>query len=325
MKFKIRFADQIVGIASLAAIGGLILVIFAIGAKQNWFTKKINYYTVFDSGSGFSVGMDITYKGFSIGKVKSVSLTDKMVRVDYYVLGDYMNYVKENSLVQLISSPIGLGSSFVLHPGEGKELIPENSEIYRLDSGFGKKIVDEGKNKLEKTTDSIGALMNQVSVLLDNVNALVVNINNALAGNGDTPFTGIIANIQDLTGLLSDPNGAVPGLLGPEMTSELNTLLIQLQDILGNPDGVVPTVLGSQMSGDLTTTLTNISSITSNADKLIGNATPEVTEALEELNTVLVDVQDVLTGVKNNPLIRGGVPDRTNESSATIQLRSTDF
>ncbi len=325
MKFKIRYADQIVGIASLAAIAALILLVFAIGANQNWFAKKNSYYTFFDSGSGFSTGMDLTYKGFSIGKVKSVSLEGNMVRVDYYVLGDYFDYVKGDSLVELISSPIGLGSSFVLHPGAGEETIPTESEIYRIDSPFGQKIIDDGKNKINRQADSIGALMAQVSDLLNNVTLLVKNINDALAGNGDTPFTGIIANIADLTGVLSDPNGAVPGLLGPEMTSELNTLLVQMQEILGNPDGVVSGVLGSQMAGDLTNTITNISSITSNADKLIGNATPEVTEALEELNTVLVGVEDVLTGVKNNPLIRGGVPNRKNESSATIQLRNTDF
>ena len=43
MKFKIRFADQIVGVFSLFALAALLALIFAIGASQNWFVKK-NYY-----------------------------------------------------------------------------------------------------------------------------------------------------------------------------------------------------------------------------------------------------------------------------------------
>ncbi|WP_191014603.1 hypothetical protein [Treponema zioleckii] len=53
MKFKIRYADQIVGVASLAAIAALIVLIFAIGANQNWFAKKNSYYTFFVFGGGF--------------------------------------------------------------------------------------------------------------------------------------------------------------------------------------------------------------------------------------------------------------------------------
>ena len=143
MKFKIRYADQIVGIFSLAAIAALIIFIFAIGAAQHWFVKKNNYYTIFDSGSGFSAGMDLTYKGFSIGKVKSITLKNGMVRVDYYVLDDYASYVHENSLVELITSPIGLGSSFVLHPGNSKNLLDSDSEIYRLDSGYGRALIEK--------------------------------------------------------------------------------------------------------------------------------------------------------------------------------------
>ncbi len=309
MKFKIRFADQIVGIFSIAAIAGLVALIFALGSKQHWFEKKANYFTVFDSGSGVSVGMDLTYKGFSIGKVKKVSLEGVMVRVDYYVLGEYSSYVKENSLVQLITSPIGLGSSFNFYPGKGPELLQDGSEIFRVDSIPGQKLIEERLIRIEKQTDSIGALMNQVSELLTHVNSLVGQIDSALSGRvrgKPTPIQSIVL--------------------------ELNGITKNINEILGAEEGLVVKALGPELSRDLLLSLNNISVISSdftgvasNADKLVANAVPQVDKALIQLNTVLVQVQDVLTGLKNNPLLRGGIPDRSQSSSSTTQMRSSDF
>ncbi len=304
MKFKIRFADKIVGLFSLAALGGLIALIFSIGAANNWFAKKNNYYTFFDSGSGISLGMDLTYKGFSIGKVDSITLEGSMVRVNYYVLGEYADYVKENSLVELNVSPIGLGSSFVFYPGNSSRLLESEREIYRIDSDAGKRIIEENKISIQHQDDSIAALMNKVSVLLDNVNRLLGNVNDALDGSGEknTPVKKIVSELS-------------------HTLAELDSVL----KILESPEGGVPKLLGPQISENLVTILDNLSAVSGSADKLAANAVSELDAALSQINVVLVQVQDVLTGVKNNPLIRGGVPDRSAESSATTHMRDLEF
>ncbi len=310
MKFKIKYADQIVGVFSIAAILGLIILIFAIGSQQHWFEKKNSYYTIFDSGSGLSAGMDLTYKGFSIGKIKKVNLQGEHVRVDYYVRGEYSQYVKENSLVQLVSSPIGLGASFNFYPGEGPDLLESGNEIYRVDSRKGRRMIEERLVHIDKQTDSIGALMNQVSDLLTHVNGIVFQLDNAMAGRTRggkvTPIQGILINISELTG-------------------NINT-------ILAADDGAISKILGPQLMADLVKTLGNIAfiskdftGVSGNADKLLENAVPQIDSALIELNTVLVDVQDVLTGLSNNPLLRGGVPDRSKSESSTTQLRNSEF
>ena len=205
MKFKIRFADQIVGFFSLLAFAGLVAFIFMIGANQSWFVKKNVYHTYFTSGSGFSVGMDVSYKGFAIGKIKEVKLEDSDVRVDFYILSEYNDYVKENSLVELITSPIGLGSSFVFHPGKGPELLPSGSEIYRIDSLAAREIIQNKKIRLQTQEDSIGVLMKKLSAIMDNVNILLYNINGALSGMSErpTPIKEIIGNLSEITKNLS--------------------------------------------------------------------------------------------------------------------------
>lgn len=311
MKFKIRFADQIVGFFSLLALAALIVFIFLLGASQNWFIKKNIYYAYFSSGAGFSVGMDVSYKGFSIGKIKDVKLEGSDVRVEFYILGEYAEYVKENSLVELITSPIGLGSSFVFHPGKGPELLPSNSEIYRIDSIAAREIIENKKIRLQTQEDSIGVLMKKVSGIMDNVNILLYNINGALSGRTDhqTPVKEIIKNLNDitknlsaLTNTLNTDEGAVPALLGPGLTENVNEVVKNI----------------SIVSEELT-------SIAGNADVLVDSAVPEVDSAMLRLNSVLLEVQDVLSGVKNNPLIKGGVPDRTKGKASTSQVRSGDF
>lgn len=327
MKFKIRYADQIVGILSLAALAGLVVFIFAIGAAQNWFVKKNNYYTIFDSGSGFAAGMDLTYKGFSIGKVRAVTLKDGMVRVDYYVLSDYVSYVHENSLVELITSPIGLGSSFVLHPGNSKSIIPDGSEIYRLDSGFGRDIIKNKQIYIESQTDSIGVLMNKVSLILDNVNKLLFAVNQAVQGEGDSQVKDIIENVKTVTENLIDfTKNAI------DVSKNVTDISKNLSDISSSENGVVPELLGNELTENINELMKNLSAVTTdlqgisgNVNGLVNQISPEVMAILAQLNSALIQAQDVLTGVKNNPLIRGGVPDRSKGDSSTAQIRDTEF
>ncbi len=309
MKFKIRYADQIVGIFSLAAIVGLIVLVFAIGGQQNWFTKKYHYYTIFDSGANLKAGMDLTYKGFSIGKIKKIQLEGNQVRVDYFILEDYSEYVKDGSLVQLSVSPIGLGTSFNFLPGAGEENIESGSEIYRLDSRQGMKILEEKKNRITPSDDRITALMDQVQFFLASITRLTGELNNAFVGRGESPLTQTVGNIEtitknlgELTGNLKDPEGMVPRLLGKEMSASL-----------------------TEVFSNLTSITNELVTISENADTLVADAVPQVDTALTQVNTLLVQVQDVLIGVKNNPLIRNGVPDRSNTTAATLQLRRTDF
>lgn len=332
MKFKIRHADTLVGIFSLLAVAGLIFVVIFIGLKQDVFTKKNYYYAVFDTGEGMAPGMDLTYKGFSIGKIKSVSLEGWMVRVDFYVLGKYEEYVKENSLVDFSAGIAGFGTSFVFYPGVGPGLIPTNSEIYRLDSGYGKKIISEHKNFVMNQDDSIAQLVSKVSKILDDVSVLLKNFNGAITGTVDSELTEIFRNLNKLSSMLGSEKGTVPGILGPEMTAELNSLLNGIATIFTDDKGAMAGILGEETSKnieDLMNNLTRITNdltgVTANADNLMSNMTPEVDGALKELNRLLIDVDDVLEGVKNLPLIRNGVPDRSNESSASIQIRNTDF
>ena len=323
MKFKIRYADQIVGVFSLLAMAGLISLVFAIGSGQKWFVRKIKYYTMFETANGFSVGMPLTYKGFTLGKIKKITLekeSDK-VRVDYYILGEFQDYVKEYTLVQLSASPIGMGAKFELLPGLGTKLIEENNEIPRIDSVDGISAIAMGKNIPETQTDSISLLMSQVSSLLDNVNELLELANAGISGD-NTNYIGEL--LAALDGLLVQVNDGIAGygenrigsLLANavEITGNLNKILAAL----GELNAIIPKVLGSDMAGELNGVLGGV-------NKLANGVTPQLNSLLKELDATLTELQDVLAGVKANPLIKGGVPDRAKSAPGTFNLREGDF
>jgi len=321
MKFKIRYADQIVGFFSIFALIVLIVLVFALGAKQNWFVRKNTYYTQFESGSSIKAGMDITYKGFGIGKIKDIQLENDQVRVEFYILDDYMEYVREYSLLEFSSNILGLGTSFVWHPGKGQGLIEPGSEVYRYDSREGMKIREKRLIDHDKGGDSITAIIDKVEPLMDSVTVLLRDLDAGLRGeemkrpDGEVrknEMAVIIRNVKNITenvealtkdltvlsAKLGGDAGAVAALLGDDGWKSIETILLNLDDLLVKVGGI-----GEQ------------------AGTLIDNTSPQLDSALSQIDSLLLELQDVLTGVKNNPLIKNGVPDRSQETSATPNMR----
>ena len=118
MKFRIRCAQQVVGVFVLIAAVMLIVVLVSMGANQRWFARNYDYYSVFGSAQGLSVGMPIQFKGFEIGRITNIDLTeDDAVEVDFYIRDTFRDRVVPNSILELVSSPIGLGGGLVFRQG----------------------------------------------------------------------------------------------------------------------------------------------------------------------------------------------------------------
>ena len=52
---------------------------------------------------------------------------------------------------------------------------------------------------------------------------------------------------------------------------------------------------------------------------------PQVSILLAQVQTLLKQVQDVMTGLKNNPLLKNGVQERAEQQAATPKLREENF
>lgn len=357
MKFRIKYADQVVGLFILIALVAFCGIIVLLGGNQRWFAKNFKYRTSFESSSGVTVGTAITMRGFQVGKVDKVNLNaENRIDIDFHIFDKYQPKVTRNSLIELSVSPIGLGTSLLFHPGKSSESIPEGDYIPEMSSPEGQTIKEQELAEIPLKDDTITRLLANVNPILESVNTTLTEVNRALAGKSSGPAGRIIndlaatsselpktmANISSIT----DPaNGKIASLL-----DQTDTLLRQVNATVANlevlsseikdPTGLVPRLLDPQgslktllddknavynrlvgMMDDIGKSIKNLSAIVSS----LNGEMPKIASILEESRTTLQKTQDVLEGLKNNPLLSGGVPERKDQQSLFQSMREGEF
>ena len=302
MKFKIKYADQIVGILSLFAIIALIFIIFLIGSTQKWLVPKHNYYTVISSATNINAGKAITYKGFEIGKIRSFSLNDEdKVVVNFYITDDYRSKAVRNSIIEILTSP--LGSSVVFYPGNSNSYLEENAFVPERSSEEAKELIKNNLVSVVEQTDSINTILAMATNLVGDIDTLVQQLNIALEGKEDTPLTNTI--------------------------KEINGILTNLNEITANADGLVPRLLEDENAQgaiaktllQLNSTMGDINSITTSVDSNM----PGISLLITQLQTLIKQMQDVMEGLKNNPLLKNGISEKPEKENAAPKLREDNF
>jgi len=319
MRFSIRYADKLVGTFVILALAILIFVIFMLGSNQRWFVKDYEYKTYFDSASGLSVNMPILFRGFTIGHVKKMSLAeDDRVEVIFSIFEEYTQRVREGSLVEVQISPIGLGNTFIFHPGNSEnDLIPEGMEIYEINSDKGREQIRSGVSSVTDTTDNINAIMSQVRILLENLNLALSGSDGAQdleLGQLIAELNQTLANVSKITGTLARHFDPIMGDVG-KVTGQI-----------ADPTGTIMAMLDAQ--GPIYSALNSLAGIIDSLDKsveLIPSQFPQLGVLFSQLYVTLNQVQDVLVAVANNPLLRGGIPQRVETSPGGASPRNMEF
>ncbi|RPJ08764.1 MAG: MCE family protein [Spirochaetaceae bacterium] len=317
MKFGIRYADKIVGLFILLALVCLIIIIIVLGANQHWFSKNWVHFTRFETAKGLTRGMPITYKGFEIGRIASTRLDENsQVEAKYYIYDEYHSKVTENSVIELASSP--LGSSMLFYPGNtSTEPMPEEAYIPSRNSEEGRAIyalqLAEFPEKSEDTISSIMANVDEITaginkLLQDNaqeldtmvksLSAVTYDLSQATQGRGSGPIALTLRNIEMHT---RDINGLIPKLLDPTG----NEVYPAIQKMLKDIDYIV---------NDLKKFSTFLS-----------GTTPQITGILEQGRDALDMGKDVLEGLKNNPLLSGGITEKPTQPSTIRSFRDEAF
>ncbi|MCL2764414.1 MAG: MlaD family protein [Treponema sp.] len=318
MKFSIRYADKIVGVLVVLALAVLIFVIFMLGRNQRWFVYDYQYKTYFTSASGISPNMAIQYKGFTIGYVKRISLSDDdRVEVNFSIFEEYVHRVTEGSLVEVQISPIGLGNTFVFYPGRGRQVIPEGSTIPEVNSPEAKHLISERLSDIPRANDSISNIVNNVNTLLETINISLTGSEGADEIVLGQIFDGLEETIANVNRAVISINNAI---------INVNNIIRQASD----PQGSLMAILdgeGNVYTG-LEASIVSLSGIIENlneASAFIPGQLPQVAVLIGELNMTIRSVQDVLTAIANNPLLRGGIPERTESNPGGANPRNLEF
>jgi phospholipid/cholesterol/gamma-HCH transport system substrate-binding protein len=334
MKFKMqRFADQIVGIFIILSLVALAFVIVVLGKSQRWFTKDVTFSTVFPSAGGLSKNMAVQYKGFAIGSVKDFHLTpDNNVEVIFSINEEYRNRVKRGSVVELQVSPIGLGNQFLFYAGKG-QMLEDGAQIPPFGSAQARELIRQGMTEEVQRDDSISVLLSRISSIMGQLDeALGEGTDDTeigrMIGSLNRTLVGVEAIPQSVDNTISALNGTINGI-----RLQLNPILANINALTGelnDPDGLIYTVLDTDK--DFYTGLVAIlGSVTSMLDSLdrtvafIPSQLPQVAGLLMDLRVTMKTAEDVLVSLTNNPLLRGGVPDRANSQNSDISPRGIRF
>jgi len=324
MKFSIRFADQIVGTLVILALAILVFVIFMLGKNQRWFAKDKEYYTYFSSATGLSPNMDIKFKGFTIGHVKKFSLEDDdRVKVTLTIFDEYTERVKDGSLVELSVSPIGLGNSFNFFPGKGNVLVPEGTEIPEVNSALAKDKIEKELADRPEASDMISGLISQLTnglnqiELLSNLASLTNTIDVSLA-DGESE------EIPELGKIVRDIKTTTEGLttLPQSLVSEIQKVTNKIADqsvmaLLEGPDGPI--------NASLVEAISSLAGIVDSLETTSAFIPDQFPLLLSDINDALRSVQGILESVANNPLLKGGIPERKETGPGAASPRDIEF
>jgi phospholipid/cholesterol/gamma-HCH transport system substrate-binding protein len=321
MKFKIRFADQIVGLFIVVALVSLVVVIFLLGSRQRWFSRDYVYRTYASSASGLSENMPVLLKGMQVGNVKSFRLTeDDRVEVIFAIYDQYNDRVKEGSLIQILISPIGLGNQFVFHPGLGAEQLNENDLVPISRSEEGRALIERGLGFIPSQSDTIAIMMDKANTILDGLITTIDELNLAITGDNASVLGRTFRNVEKTTESL------------PDELAEIEKITRDISAITGELAG--PTGVPSMLDGtgaiitDLEKSVQSLSGILSDVKQstaYLPREMPQIINLLTSVRTTLQTAEEVLIALRNNPLLRNGVPDHMETDTSGTNPRDIRF
>ena len=262
LEFK---AALLLALLFLLIAGTIVYLLYARGA----FEESQRLVLIADDSEGVTVGMDLTFSGFPIGRVRRIELAeDGVARIIIDVPRKDARWLRVSSVFTLTR---GLLGNTALKAFSGILTDPP------LPDGAERKVL------VGDATAEIPRLVADMRELVSNLRALTAQ---------DSSLSASLGNVRDLTEKLKGPGGALGALLGNEADAKklitaldrTNTLLARVDGLVAKvdaqalgPDGLVPEARAAivQLNGALTdarTSLKKVDAILADAQVAAGNA-----------------------------------------------------
>ncbi len=267
--------------------GSALYVMYARGVFEN--TQRL--VLIADDSEGVVVGMDMTFSGFPIGRVRRIELAeDGKARILVDVASREAHWLRTSSVFTLVRGIVG-GTNIRAYTGLLSDpLLPDGAERTVL------------------AGDAAAEIPKVIAAAKD----LIENLNTLVGSSGAVGAT--MANLQTMTERLNGPGGALTVLLGSEaeakkLTATLdrtNALLTKLDVLAAKTDtqvfgekGVLPetratVVQLNALLGEARTSLKKVDAVLQDAQAVSSNAK----EATADLGALRADVEASLRKVE---------------------------
>ena len=197
----------------LLVCGSVLYVLYARGAFES--TQRL--VLVAEDSEGVVAGMDLTFAGFPIGRVRRIELADDgKARILVDVAEKDAHWLRTSSVFTLVKGLVG-GPKIRAYTGLLQDpLLPDGAV----------RAVLQGDASAE------------IPKVLSAAKELIENLSSLTSSSGS--IGGSLANLQTLTGRLNGPGGALTVLLGSEAEAKkLGVMLDRIQTLIGRVDGMV--------------------------------------------------------------------------------------
>jgi phospholipid/cholesterol/gamma-HCH transport system substrate-binding protein len=268
LEFK---AALLLALLLLLISGTVVYLLYARGA----FEESQRLVLIADDSEGVTVGMDLTFSGFPIGRVRRIELTaDGNTRIIIDVPRKDARWLRESSVFTLTR---GLLGNTALKAFSGILSDPQ------LPDGAERKVL------VGDATAEIPRLVAEMRELVSNLRALTAQ---------DSPLAASLGNVRDVTEKLKGSRGALGMLLGNEADAKkvitaldrTNALLARVDGLAAKvdaqafgPEGLVPEARAAIVQlnaalADARTSLKKVDAILEDAQVAAGNARAATTD-----------------------------------------------
>ena len=245
-----------------------------------------------DDSEGVVVGMDMTFSGFPIGRVRRIELTgDGTAHIIVDVPRKDAHWLRQSSMFTLVRGIVG-GTTIKAYSGILSDPVLPPDAVRPVLRG--------------DATAEIPMLMSSARELIGNLNALTAQ---------DSPLGASLANVQALTERLKNPGGVLQVLMGSESDAKklvvtldrTNALLARIDGMAAKadtqvfgPNGVMPEVRATvvQLNGllaDTRTSLKKVDAVLAEAQAIGAN----VREGTADLGALRAEVESNLTQIES--------------------------
>jgi phospholipid/cholesterol/gamma-HCH transport system substrate-binding protein len=242
-------------------------VMYARGAFES--TQRL--VLMADDSEGVVVGMDLTFAGFPIGRVRRIELADDgKARILVDVAAKDARWLRTSSVFTLVRGIVG-GPSIRAYTGLLNDPVLPDGAVRSVLQG-----------------DASAEIPKVISAAKD----LIENLNSLTSSSG--AVGAMLANLQTLTGRLNGPGGALTVLLGSEAESKKLALTLErTNSLLARLDGLAAKadtqVFGAK--GVMPETRATIVQL----NTMLG----EARSSLKKVDAILVDAQAISANAKD--------------------------
>jgi phospholipid/cholesterol/gamma-HCH transport system substrate-binding protein len=302
----------LVGGFVLLAFGVLIAALYQLGGSQG---PTLTYYTELPNVSGIKFGTPVTYAGYPLGQVESISYEQTEIgtrfrielalRRDWRIPDDSLARVVADGLLSAVTIDIEEGDSRNFLQARGYLQGVPGSDIFTAMNAVAGEFQTLSSNNLRPL---LSRLQGSVEILADALEATAPTLLSNLSLVSEHMGRQLPGSIEQLHALSTRLNRQVPNILDdlqvasaalsgntPRVADAVQRGVTQVERILGNLDRASANV--GVLVGRMDTAAISVNALIADVDSLMETSSPQIIGALADIRSSLLRVGETVDTV----------------------------